>query len=164
MPGPSYTSLSALVAAIAADAGVNSTSSPQTDFTFIGSIEGARREGPPRIVWIPGDEVIADADQDEDEESKTACQRRLTCEVRFLATDFDACSLLISHWIAAVFRTQTPRTCRPIKGSHAQQAVSGSSRWEATYQVEVDIPVIFETYVSSEVLIASHTGTVTDPA
>lgn len=163
MPGPSYTSLSALVAAIAADAGENSTSAPQADFTFIGSIEGARREGPPRIVWIPGDEVIAAADQDEDEESKTCAQRRLTCEVRFLATDFDACSLLISHWIAAVFRTQTPRTCRPIKGSHVQQAVSGSSRWEATYQVEVDIPVIFETYTMSAPEIASHTGTIADP-
>lgn len=162
MPGPAYTSLSALVAAIAADAGVNSTTSPQTDFTAIGSIEGARREGPPRVVWIPGDETVVAADQDEDEESKTCAQRRLSCEVRFLGTDFDACSLLISHWIAAVFRTQTTRTCRPIKGTHAQQAVSGSSRWEASYQVEVDIPVLFETYTISAPEIATHTGTIND--
>lgn len=157
-----FTSLSSLTAAIAADAGVNSGTSSQAAFTVIGSIEAGKREGGSRVIWIPGEESIEPADQDESDSTKIAYERRLTCEVRFQGDDFDSVSTLVSHFLAAVFRTQTPRSVRPIKGTHAEQALTGLARWQISYEVEVSIPVVFESLTVSEIEQTSQTGTVTD--
>ena len=162
MPGPAYTTLADLAAAIAADAGVNSASAPQSAFTTVGPVEAARRGGPPSIHWTVTGAKWEPAEQDESDTTRACNQRVMRAEVEFLATDFDACMLLVSDFGAAVFRTQSRASARVVDETHAKQPVSGSSRYQITLTVEYDLPVIYQTSVLADVDATSQSGTVED--
>lgn len=162
MPGPALTTLADLAAVIAADAGINSASDPQTGFTTVGDLERARRAGPPSVNWTVTGAKWEPPVQDEDDTERACNQRVMSCAVDFLATDFDACMKLVSDFGAAVFRTQTQHSARVTGETHAKQPVSGSSRYGITLDVEYDLPVIFETATVAEVEATSQSGTIED--
>jgi hypothetical protein len=162
MAGPALTTLADLAAVIAADAGENSASAPQSAFTTVGEVERARRNGPPSICWSVTGAKWEPAEQDEDALTRVCNQRVIRAEVEFLATDFDACSALVSHFGAAVFRTQSRHSARVVDETHARQPVSSIVRYAITLGVEYDLPVIFETATPAEVESTSQGGTVED--
>lgn len=154
-----YTTLSAVVAAIAADAGQNSATDPQTSFTSIGEIEAARREGPPRVLWFVGGGPITDPAQDESELSKIGYQRNLRCSVTFLGATYDQAETLLHNFLAAVRRTQQG-TVVPDAETLTPETVTGAARCAITIELIVHIPVPFEVYTASDVDSTSQTGTV----
>lgn len=162
MAGPAYTTLADLAAVIAANAGINAASSPQTSFTTATAIDAARRLGPPSVNWTVTGAKWEPPEQDEEELSRACNQRVMRAEVEFLATDFDACMLLVSDFGAAVFRTQSRTSARVVDETHAKQPVSGSSRYQITLTVEYDLPVIYQTSVLADVDATSQSGTVED--
>lgn len=162
MAGPLYTTLADIAGVIAADAGVNSASSPQTAFTSPGAIKAAERKGPPSVDWVVTGAKWEPAEQDEGVTSRACNQRVMRAEVAFLAADFDACMLLVSDFGAAVFRTQSQHSARVVDESHVRQPVASSSRYQITLTVEYDLPVIFETSEVADVDATSQTGTVTE--
>ncbi len=163
MAGPLYTTLADIAGVIAADAGVNSASAPQTAFTSApGAIEAGKRGGPPSVTWTVLGAKWEPAEQDEGVTSRACNQRVMRAEVAFLAADFDACMLLVSDFGAAVFRTQSQHSARVVDESHVRQPVASSSRYQITLAVEYDLPVIFETSEVADVDATSQTGTVTE--
>lgn len=158
-----YTRLSAVMAAIAADAGQNSATAPQTSITAIGEIEAAKREGPPRVVWLVGGGPITDPDQDETEYSKIGYQRNPRCSVTFLGTTYDQAESLLHDFLAAVRRTQQG-TVVPGDEVATPETLSGAARHAITIELTVHIPVPFEVYTAADVATTSHTGTVTNPS
>lgn len=162
MAGPLYTTLEDIAAVIAADAGINSESAPQTDITTAGAIKGARREGSPSVNWIVTGAKWEPAEQDEDEVTRVCAQRVVRADVAFLAADYDACTALVHDFGAAVFRTQTRHSARIVDESHVPQAVASSARYQITLGVEFDSPVIFETDEIADVDAAEQAGTVTE--
>lgn len=160
MAGPLYTTLEDIAAAIAADAGTNSGSAPQTAFTTTGAIKAARREGPPSVDWIVTGAKWEPAEQDESDTERVCNQRTVRAEVTFLGTDYDAATALVKAFGAAVFRTQTRTSARVVDEEHVRQAVASSARYQITLTVEFDDPVIFETSEAADVEAAEQTGTV----
>lgn len=162
MAGPLYTTLEDIAAAIAADAGINSASDPQTDFTTCGAIKAARREGPPSVDWVVTGAKWEPPEQDESETERACNQRVVRAEVTFLGADYDACTKLVKDFGAAVFRTQARTTCRVVDEEHVRQAVASSARYQITLAVDFDDPVIFETSEVADVEATAQTGTVAE--
>lgn len=158
-----YTSLTSLAMAIAEDAGQNSTTAPQTDFTYIGALPKARREGPPIVVWTPGDGEIVEPNQDEDELSKVGYTHKLECAVSFLGSDYDAADLLMRNWLAALMRTQGNNCVLPGKTAYRGDTLTSTNRHEIVLTCTVDLPVTFETYTTVEIDVTAQAGTVVDP-
>ena len=86
----------------------------------------------------------------------------MRCRVEFLATDFDACMLLVSDFGAAVFRTQSRTSARVVDEDHVPQPVASSARYQITLTVEYDLPVVYETDDVAEVEATAQTGTLTE--
>lgn len=162
MAGPMYTALEDIALAIAADAGENSQSAPQTLYTSVGAIKAARRDGPPTVDWIVTGAKWEPAEQDEDDDERACYQRVVSANVTFVATDYDACTLLVKHFGAGLFRTQTARSARVVSEEHVLQAVASSNRYQITLTVEFDDPVIFETATLADVQATSQSGIVED--
>lgn len=156
-----YTRLATVVSAIAANAGQNSATAPQTSITAIGDIELARREGPSRVVWVPGEGELVDPDQDETELSKIGYEWRLDCSVLFVGATYDQAEGLLLDFLAAVRRKQQG-TVVPGRTSKAGETITAANRYGITLAVMVKIPVPFETYTAGDVDSASVSGTVTD--
>jgi hypothetical protein len=157
-----YTRLSAVVSAIAADAGQNSETAPQTSITTIGQIEAARRLGPPRVTWVVGGGPVTDPEQDETELSKIGYQRNPACRVAFLGSSYDQAEGLLYDFLAAVRRTQQS-TVVPGDEAVTPETITGANRYEISLEVLVKLPVPFETYTAADVDAAAQTGTVTNP-
>lgn len=162
MPGPAYTTLEDIAKTIAEDAGINSGSSPQSEFTDYGPIKAARRAGPPSVAWTVLGAKWEPAEQDEHVQTRACNQRVMRCRVEFLATDFDACMLLVSDFGAAVFRTQSRTSVRVVDEDHVPQPVASSARYQITLTVEYDLPVVYETDDVAEVEATAQTGTLTE--
>lgn len=158
-----YTRLGAVVSAIAANAGQNAATAPQTAITAIGEIELARREGPPRVVWIIGGGPITDPDQDESELSKIGYQRNPRCSVSFLGSTYDQAEGLLHDFLAALRRTQQ-NTVVPGEEVSTPETLAGAARHIITIDLTAKIPVPFETYTAAEVLYGTQTGTVVNPS
>lgn len=159
-----YTTLASLAAAIAANAGINAAVSPQTAYTVVGALERGRREGPPRVVWTPGDGELTEPNQDESELSKIGYTHRIECRVTFLGADYDAADTLLRNWLAALQRTQGNNCVTPRRTEYRDETLSGTNRHEITLICDVDLPIAFETYTAAEVLYGTQTGTVTNPS
>ena len=158
-----YTRLASVVSAIAANAGQNAATAPQTAFTFVGEIELAKREGPPRVVWVLGGGPIEDPDQDETELGKVGYERRPECSVLFVGATYDQAEGLLLDWLAAVRRTQQS-TVVPTNEEPSGERLTGANRYGITVTVTVKLPVLFETYTAAEVLYGTQTGTVVNPS
>ncbi|RTL09250.1 MAG: hypothetical protein EKK62_03155 [Acidimicrobiia bacterium] len=158
-----YTRLSAIVSAIAADAGQNSATAPQTAFTAIGTVEAARREGPPRVVWVMGGGDITDPDQDESELSKIGYERQPECTVLFVGATYDAAENLMLDFLAAVRRTQQG-TVIPTREEPTSETITGANRVGITVTLTVKLPVPFDMYTAADVDTASQTTTVNNPS
>ena len=158
----SYLKISDLALAIAANAGLNAASDPQTDFTSVGVTAGAARRGPPDVNWTVRSAEWTPAEQDESVLSKACYQRTLVAEVAFLASDYDACNKLVKDWGAALFRTQTANSARVTGESHSPVTVAGLARYQIMLAVAFDDPVFYETYSVADVDATEQTGTLTE--
>lgn len=158
----SYAGLQTLVSAVATNAGVNPGAHAQTAYTAIGTLEAARRAGPPRVTWVPVEETAAAPTRDESLLSKTAFVRQVRCDVRILGQDYAQAEIELHAFLGALSRTQ-PLVVRPLGGPHNPETLTGANRYEIVYGVEVDIPVYHETYTAGLVTGTAHVETVTDP-
>jgi len=154
-----YTTVSAIAQAIAA-----ACEPSQSAFTSVGSIDAAKREGPPRVTWIPGGGEITDPDQDESEYSKIAFQRNPVCSVTFLGGTYDQAEALYTEWLGALYRSQSI-TVRPGREEYGGENATNAQRHWITVEVTLQIPVPFEVYTAADVQGADpvlDTGTVTE--
>lgn len=157
-----YSSLTALATAIAADAGENSATAPQTAFTVIGALERGRREGPPRVMWVPGDGELEPPEQDEDETSKIGYEHQVSCTIHFLGSSYDQAETLLKHWLAALQRTQGDKCALPGRTAYRDETLTGTNRHEIALTCVVKLPYAFETYTRGLVTGTAQTGTITE--
>lgn len=159
-----YTTLAALAAAVAADAGQTSAGGAQTAFTSVGALAQGQRSGPPRVVWVPGDGELLAPTQEETDYKKVGYTHRLECRITFLGADYDAADSLMRDWLAALQRTQGGNCCTPRGTEYRDETITGTNRHEIAVICDVDLPVYFESYSTADVDLTSQTGTVVNPS
>lgn len=152
-----FTTLSDIANAIAADAGANPATHPQTAYTTIGSVERGKRVGPPSVTWVPRGGPVEFATED-DPLAKNAFDRRLTCDVFFVGVDYDQAELEAKAFLGG-FARELPRLGRALNEEHAEQSLTGANRYEIKLTVEVRLSVHHEEYTTAT--IDTFNGTVT---
>ena len=150
-----YGTLQDIVDAVATEAG-------QSAYTAVGALARVRREGPPRVIWVPRSGSHEPAAEQQGNDRDVCVERRLESDVYFVGVDYAAAETLLHAFTGALFRSETRIAARTVEEEHDPQGLTDASRYEIRLRVQTDIPVAYRTRTSVTVQAASQTGTITE--